>query len=196
MAKSRKQGQGLACPQVKHFKLAELTPVEDNPRTISDEALAGLSKSVERFGCVELIVVNTRGGKNRIVGGNQRFRVLQEAGVTECIAVTVDISPNEERLLNVTLNNPHIQGEFSEMLPNFIDDLRGALPDVDLADLRIDDLVLPLETEPLRAQRETLVPFKRTHVLLSFPPSLMGDISELLESIQKHPEVEYEQGSN
>jgi ParB-like chromosome segregation protein Spo0J len=52
------------------FKMKDLEPAGYNPREIDAEALEGLTNSISRFGCVEPIVVNTRGRHNVIVGGN------------------------------------------------------------------------------------------------------------------------------
>ena len=93
-------------------KLADLTPAMYNPRTISDEALRGLTCSMEKFGIVQPIVFNKRSGN--IVGGHQRFKVLQTAGITEVDATEVDLSEADEQALNVALNNPTIQGEYDE----------------------------------------------------------------------------------
>ena len=114
--------------KIKRFKLSELRPAAYNPRTISDEALAGLAKSMERFGCVEPIVVNVRGGKNIIVGGHQRYKALDQAGAKDCQCVTVDLKKADEKLLNITLNNPAVQGEFIAELGEYIDKLIAAFP--------------------------------------------------------------------
>ena len=45
---------------IKEFGLNQLNPADYNPRRISNEAMEGLKKSLDRFGCVEPIVVNTR----------------------------------------------------------------------------------------------------------------------------------------
>ncbi|HIJ70677.1 MAG TPA: ParB N-terminal domain-containing protein [Planctomycetes bacterium] len=66
---TKKQG-----PQIKTMRLVDMKPAEYNPREIDDEALAGLTASMKKFGCVEPIIVNVRGGANTIVGGHQRFR--------------------------------------------------------------------------------------------------------------------------
>lgn len=187
-----------ACPEVRRFRVGDLQPSPDNPRDISDEALAGLSKSLSRFGCVEPLVVNVRDGANRIIGGHQRYKVLKEAGVQECIVIVVDVDPDEERLMNVSLNNPNIQGEFSEGLATYIDDLRSRVDSSLFGDLQLDALA-PLnlvETDPPKPTREKIEPYKRTHVLLSFPPEVLDKIGGLLERIRECPEVEYEQSSN
>jgi hypothetical protein len=50
--------------------------------------------------------------------------------------------------------------------------------------------------QDLEAKTIELKPYKRTHVLLSFPPERMADIQHLLEQIVKFKDVEYEQGAN
>ncbi|GAH74444.1 unnamed protein product, partial [marine sediment metagenome] len=131
----------IGCPGVGMFKMKDLEPAGYNPREIDAEALEGLTNSISRFGCVEPIVVNTRGRHNVIVGGNQRFKALQALGVTECLCVTISSSRADEKLLNLTLNNPLIQGDFIKKIEGYIEQLRGELPDnKDFLNLRIADL--------------------------------------------------------
>jgi len=122
----RKQGD-IGEPKLSKFSLKELRPAGYNPRVIDDDALAGLAASLKRFGCVEPIVINTRGGKNTIVVGHQRYKVLKSAGAKECICVTVDLARADEKLLNITLNNPHTQGRFIEAIDEYIANSQGEL---------------------------------------------------------------------
>lgn len=87
-------------------KLSELKPADYNPRSISAESIAGLKASIQEFGCVEPIIVNTNTGN--VVGGHQRLEVLKQQGVEETDVVIVDLSPEKEKALNVALNNRHI----------------------------------------------------------------------------------------
>jgi len=137
-----KKGKQIG-PEIAAFRLSELKPAGYNPRVISDEAMKGLTASLSRFGCVEPIVVNCRGGKKRIVGGHQRYKALLELHGKDynCPCVTVDLSATDEQLLNIALNNPHIQGEFSEDLAAMIDQLRAEMPgESALVDLRIEQI--------------------------------------------------------
>jgi len=130
-------------PRIRKFKLSELKSAKYNPRLISDDAFAGLSASIKKFGCVEPIVVNVCGGKNTIIGGHQRYRALKglHRANYSCFCVTVDLSKSDEKLLNLTLNNLHIQGRFIKELGEYIDTLRASLPnDKDYLALRIDEL--------------------------------------------------------
>lgn len=143
MAKKTKKGGEISLkpPRWREFRLEDLQAADYNPRVISDEALAGLQRSIERFGYVEPIVVNVRGGGRRIVGGHQRFKALAALGVAKAVCVTVNCTETEERLLNLTLNNPEIQGRFVADLADHIAKLRADLDDdTTLLDLRIAEL--------------------------------------------------------
>jgi DNA modification methylase len=117
--------------------ILELVPAPYNPRAISQDALAGLQASVERFGLVEPVVWNRRTG--RVVGGHQRLKALQALGETETQVVVVDLDEIEEKALNVALNNPAIAGEFTADIHMLLAEINAAMPE--LSDLlRFDDL--------------------------------------------------------
>jgi len=157
--KAKKQGvtrSDPGVPSVAVFGLEELQTADYNPRVISDEALAGLTHSVQRFGCVEPIVVNVRGGGRRIVGGHQRLKALAALGVTKVLCVTVRCTPAEEKLLNLTLNNPLIQGRFIREIESHIAQLRQELgSEGAFVDLRITALQRELGAE---GEKEGRVP--------------------------------------
>lgn len=134
-------------PQIEKFKLSQLKVAGYNPRTISKDALDGLKNSIERFGCVEPIIVNVRRGARTIVGGHQRLKALKKLGIKEAVCVTVNCGKKDERLLNLTLNNPAIQGEFIEQIGEYIDALRKQIPDRDIVGLRISQLQADLGFE-------------------------------------------------
>jgi len=139
----------LTEPLFKKIRLKDMNPAEYNPRVISDDALAGLTKSLTRFGCVEPIIVNIRDNRNVIVGGHQRHKALTElhGGDYECTCVVVDLSVSEEKTLNVTLNNPHIQGDFIDNLSEYIEQLRQEIPEQDYLDLAIIKLKGEIDAE-------------------------------------------------
>lgn len=80
-------GRRIGCPGVGMFRLDQLKPADYNPWVIAAEALEGLMNSISQFGCVEPIVVNTRGRKNVIVVGNQRLKALRSLGIFVDVAV-------------------------------------------------------------------------------------------------------------
>jgi DNA modification methylase len=120
------------------MQISDLRPAEYNPRTISDSGLAGLKASITLFGLVEPIIYNER--TQHIVGGHQRYRVLCEQGVTETDVVIVDLDEVSEKSLNITLNNQHIQGEFTDDLQRILADIKENLPN--FAELELDKLFI------------------------------------------------------
>ncbi|MBA7476230.1 hypothetical protein ES707_11612 [subsurface metagenome] len=163
----------------------------------------GLKNSLNKFGCVEPIVVNTKDRKNVIIGGNQRYKALQSLGITECLCVTVNCNRAEEKLLNLTLNNPRIQGQFEENLSAYIEELQKTLPkDLATLDMRIDQLLADIKNEQGQKgqipiyKEEQIKPYKKTHILLSFEPDILINIYKHLEALVKEPGVDYEQCSN
>ncbi len=133
------------------FRLADLNPAEYNPRTISDDGLRGLSESLKRFGCVEPIIVNIRDGRNAIVGGHQRTKALSElhGADYETTCVVVDLSEPEERMLNIALNNPEIQGEFDmDKLQESIEFIQREMPDdTGILDMQIGKLIGDIQAD-------------------------------------------------
>jgi len=131
---------------VRRMKLADLKPAEYNPRIISKKAFDGLGASMLRFGLLMPIVWNQKTGN--IVGGHQRYKHLVESGVTETDVVVVNLSDHEEMMLNITLNNREIRGDFSEEV---VGQLR-------LAEVQIGDAFRELGLAELMEQMQRLYP--------------------------------------
>lgn len=93
--------------KTKIFRLDEISPAEYNPRQDlkpGDKQYEAIRHSIEAYGFVEPLVVNVRDGKNIIVGGHQRYKILTAAGEQETEAVVVDLDAQQERALNLALN--------------------------------------------------------------------------------------------
>lgn len=113
MAKSTtKESESYAGVRRKRFRIDELEPAPYNARSITDQALRGLSESLRRFGVMALPVVNVATNPPRIVGGHQRITALRAAGQEEVECVVVSLDPVAEKQANFALNNPHIEGAF------------------------------------------------------------------------------------
>lgn len=121
--------------------LDELKVAPYNPRRISKEALKGLTASVKRFGLVQPIVMNQRTGL--VVGGHQRIEALRALGQKETPVVMVDLSPIEEKALNVALNSPSISGSFTDELQPILSEVREQLAH-EFIDMRFDELLKSL----------------------------------------------------
>jgi ParB-like chromosome segregation protein Spo0J len=118
-------------------KISELKPASYNPRKISDEALAGLEKSLGQFGYLQPIIWNKR--SQNVVGGHQRLKVLEKQQQKEVDVVVVDLDEIQEKALNISLNNPEIQGMWNyEKLEIILDELKLDLPEY--GELRMEEL--------------------------------------------------------
>ncbi len=125
--------------------LKDLIFPDYNPRTISEKELTQLKNSIEEFGYIEPIIVNSY--NNHIVGGNQRARALTELGYKEVEVLYVYITDMiKEKACNIALNK--ISGDWDDdllqeilgeiQLSDFDIELTG-FSDIELEDLKIDD---------------------------------------------------------
>lgn len=130
--------------EVKKMKLGLLKKrlADYNPRKISAEAKRGLSASIDRFGLVEFPVYNQR--TKRLVGGHQRISDLVERGLpddTLVPVIVVDLPDVEEKVLNITLNNHNLMGEFDPLkLSEVFESLERELTEVEFDSLRLPEL--------------------------------------------------------
>lgn len=107
-------------PQSKYQKFdtetisrADIKGAEYNPRVISEGAKKRLRKMISRHGLVMPLVWNRRTGN--LVAGHQRLEALDALERKQdywLIVAVVDVDEREERILNVQLNNPSMQGEW------------------------------------------------------------------------------------
>ena len=98
--------------ELKEFrKINELNVWEKNPRTISKDSYQRLKKRIQRFGQFKPIIINK---ENIVVGGNMRFRVLQELKVEDVWVSVVDAS-TEAKMLEYALVDNESAGKWDEM---------------------------------------------------------------------------------
>lgn len=183
----------MANPEIQTIALSSIHPDPENPREISAPALAGLQKSLERFGYVDLLVVNKR--NMQLVSGHQRFKVLTAAKAKEVPVILVDVDPAQQKALAITLNNPEIQGDWSEALGPMIEKLRNELPASSFFDLRLEELrdsVKEIElssvgetVDAIAAKPVTLTYRLGNHVLTTGSESKDGEIKAIVEAWEK-----------
>ncbi|MDX9703977.1 MAG: DNA methyltransferase [Candidatus Auribacterota bacterium] len=124
-------------PEIFEVKLADLKPAPYNPREISEEAMAGLRHSLEKFGLVDLLVVNKR--NMHIISGHQRYKILQAENVESVTAIMVDLDDIAEKAMNVTLNSQEIAGYWTSAITPLLEKLRRDMAD-DYIALRMKEL--------------------------------------------------------
>lgn len=86
----------------------EAMTADYNPRAISTRMMTALENSIEEFGMLLPIVVNTR--TNRVVGGHQRLKAAREKSLPTVPVHLIDLDEYDEKRLNLALNK--IEGKW------------------------------------------------------------------------------------
>lgn len=97
-----------------------------------------LKRSIEQFGYIDPIIWNERTGN--MVGGHQRHKIMvNEQGCTELAVSVVDLDDQQERLLNIALNN--VSGRWNdEALAQLLTELQEDGADISLSGFDAVDL--------------------------------------------------------
>lgn len=92
--------------KIEYIPINELNPAEYNPRKLSQREAREIQDSLDEFGMVEPIVVNSADNrKNIIIGGHQRYNLCKARGMGEMPVVYVNIPDiKKEQELNLRLN--------------------------------------------------------------------------------------------
>jgi len=142
-----------------------------NPRRMDADTLEKLKRSIQEFGVVQPLIVNT---KNEVIGGNQRLRALKELHIDEVDVIVVDLSPEKEKALNLALNK--ITGEWDEAL------LKAFVADLQIEDIRLAGFD---ENEILNLELDTAIQVKEDNFEIEDekenpePITKRGDIYQL-----------------
>ena len=95
---------------------ATLVQADYNPRRLSKTEATQIRKSLESFGFVQPIVVNTFPGREGvIVGGNQRAKVAIDMGMESVPCWEVCLDPQQEKEANVRLNKAQASWDFQTL---------------------------------------------------------------------------------
>ncbi len=108
---------------IRKVQVGRINAAAYNPRVQlkpGDPAYEKLKRSINEFGFVEPLVWNER--TRNLVGGHQRLNVLKDLGYETVDAVVVDLPIEQEKALNVALNQ--IRGDWDERkLAELLDEL-------------------------------------------------------------------------
>lgn len=131
--------------EIIYLDVDKLIEPDYNPRKISAKQKEEIKKSLDTFGFVQPLVVNTHDGReNIVVGGNQRLKIAKSLGYEKAPCVLVDIPEAEEKELNLRLNKNQAEFDF-DMLSEFFDS--SLLFDVGFTEKEIGKILTPFEEE-------------------------------------------------
>lgn len=115
--------------EVVEVAIDELRPDPANPRRIAPTQLEALTRAIKEYGFLQPVIARLE--DKTVIGGHQRLTAARKLGLTTVPVVFVDLSVEQARLLNLSLNK--IGGEFDqELLGRLLADL-DAVPDIDLS---------------------------------------------------------------
>ena len=116
--------------KVVYRKADELVVPDYNPRKITARQRADIKRSLEEYGMVQPLVVNTykdeENGIDRtgvIIGGNQRFKIMESMGYESFPCVEVCLDPENEKKLNLRLNKNQAEFDFDMLKELFEHDM-------------------------------------------------------------------------
>jgi len=137
--------------KIKKININEIKPFINNPRIANEDFKNNLNNSLDEFGMVEPIIINTK--TLTIIGGHQRFDKIYledenqelfilELGDISWVFPENDLkikSENHEKALNIALNNIGATWD-KDKLTNILEDLE--LKDFDISLTSLDDTKL------------------------------------------------------
>lgn len=134
--------------QILTVNINDLLASEYNPRKWPESAITGLRESIQRFGLVDAILVNSaKERKNVVIGGHFRLKVAKDLGIKEVPVCYINIPDIErEKELNLRLNRNLGEWDYS-LLADFDESL---LTDVGFTSEELD---ITFDTED--EQRDT-----------------------------------------
>lgn len=136
--------------ETKIFSLSDINPATYNPRKDlkpGNRQYEAIKHSIDTFGLVEPLVVNIRDGKNILVGGHQRYKILVARGDKEVDATIVDLDEEAEKTLNIALNK--IEGAWdNEKLGDLLREIEQAeAVQIGFTQEELDDLLREINDE-------------------------------------------------
>jgi len=146
------QSQNIKIVQV---QVSDLNPAVYNPRKWDKTAIDSLTESIQRFGLVDPILVNsTPERKGTVIGGHFRLHIAKLLGYTEVPVVYLDIPDIEkEKELNLRLNRNTGDWDY-ELLKDFDSSF---LLDVGFSDIEIGEIFdtdLEIENDEFDEEKE------------------------------------------
>lgn len=173
--------------KIEFVKISLIKSNPDNPRTIKDADFFKLVDSIRNFPKMLLIRPIVVNEDMMILGGSQRMKAAQEAGMREVPIIRASmLTPVEQKEFIIKDNIS--SGDWDREL------LDMQWDQTQLQKWGMEEFAVKKTTEPI--EQKELTAFRKTHVLISFPPEKIHLVQQMLEKIKSTPGIEYEQSSN
>ena len=184
-------------------RVGDLIPNPENYKKLSETKKKKLIASLEKFGLVDIPVIDY---DEVLLSGHQRLVCLivmeKENDVIDVRYPNRKLTKEELKEYTLIANQQYGDVDF-DLLDSFLADV-----DIDLDSIGIDmtsfnhtmetasSQIVNEPKEKREPETKELKPFKRVHVLLTFPPEKIVELQQFLEKIMAFDYVEYDQISN
>ncbi len=113
--------------KIEQVPIGELKLADYNPRNITEKQIEDLKASIQKFGVVDPVLVNSHPDrKNIIIGGHQRVRIMQILGFKEVPVIYHSLELKDERELNIRLNKNGGEFDWDKLANEFdVEDLKA-----------------------------------------------------------------------
>lgn len=184
-------------------RVGDLIPNPENYKKLSETKKNKLIASLEKFGLVDIPVIDF---DDVLISGHQRLVCLivmdRENEIIDVRYPNRKLTKEELKEYTLIANQQYGDIDF-DLLDSFLADVNLDLDNlgVDMSSFNhaVEQITREISIEPKEkkvVETKELKPFKRVHVLLSFPPEKIIELQSLLEKIMAFDFVEYDQISN
>ena len=168
--------------KITKVKISELKQAEYNPRILTKKQYEDLKASLEKFGLVDPIIINS---DNTVIGGHQRLKIVRELGASEVPTVRVNLSKEDERELNIRLNKNTGEFDLDILANNFnVDELKDwGFKDIEFG-FNIDKLIDDAEEdEEIEIPQSVQIEPPKEYILIMAEPNSV-EWEELKEDLK------------
>ena len=157
-----------------------IKPNPNNPKIQNEKGRRRLQKLTEKYGRIFDGIINK---DYSLIDGHSRLE-MEPTGIGKYFMPSRQLSKEDYQELNALFDLAQA-GDIDQMImeETFKDEF-------------FEEWELDKPKEKAEIKEMDIQPYKKTHVLLSFPPEKMIEVQELLQKLKNLPFVEYEQSAN
>lgn len=172
-----------------NININDIKPYKNNVKKHPQEQIKNIIRSIKEYGFNVPIVIDS---KKEIICGHGRYLAAKKIGITEIPCIKKDdLTDIQVKSLRIADNKLNETEWDLDSLKTELDEL--SLQDYDISLTGFQNL---LSEEILFEKEEDIIPYKKSHILISFHPSLIQKIEEHIKKIKDIEGVEIEQATN
>jgi hypothetical protein len=182
------------------------------PRNPKDHDLHEIRKSFNRFGFIKPVLLDE--GTGQLVAGHGRLETLRlirknegepprgvkVSGDSWLVPVLRGVEFKDAREAEAFLLADNRLSEIGGWNKNLLDSIIGEMSEVDgmLEGIGFDDLAVDkiLEQEKLKEEVKEVREYTKVHLLISFPPERIHEVSKIMEQLEKFGDIQFETEKN